>query len=146
MGDFFKPWKRKVGLVTLLLACVFAAAWTRSLFVEDFLGNGWRSWNGAIEQVFYTSSAGLLVITVHDENGARTEIVDHPAPPSVNNATAPASLPSAGTIGTAGSEEIQWWFPYWAITIPLTIISMWLLLSRARERESVSKSASNQVT
>ena len=30
MGEFFKPWRRKLGVVTLLMACVFAAGWSRS--------------------------------------------------------------------------------------------------------------------
>ena len=30
MGEFFKGWRRKVGVLTLLIACVFAAGWIRS--------------------------------------------------------------------------------------------------------------------
>ena len=35
MPEFFQGWKRKVGVVTLVIACVFAAAWIRSLLVKD---------------------------------------------------------------------------------------------------------------
>src|SRR6266700_4979357 len=35
MGDYFKPWRRKLGVVTLLLACVFVAGWVRSLSTFD---------------------------------------------------------------------------------------------------------------
>lgn len=33
MRDFFKPWRRKVGLLTLMMACVLTAVWIRSLSV-----------------------------------------------------------------------------------------------------------------
>jgi len=31
MGDVFKGWRRKVGIVTLGLACAFAAGWVQSI-------------------------------------------------------------------------------------------------------------------
>src|SRR5437764_781766 len=37
MREFFKPCRRKLGMVTLGLACVFAAGWVRSLSVDDFI-------------------------------------------------------------------------------------------------------------
>ena len=30
MGDFFHGWRRKVGLLTLVMACVFTAGWIRA--------------------------------------------------------------------------------------------------------------------
>jgi len=30
MGEFFKGWRRKIGVVSLVVACVFAAGWVRS--------------------------------------------------------------------------------------------------------------------
>lgn len=35
MREFFKGWKRIVGVVTLVMACVFAAGWVRSLVCYD---------------------------------------------------------------------------------------------------------------
>src|SRR5580658_9234756 len=35
MHDFFKPWRRKIGVVTLVLACVFAAGLVRSHATTD---------------------------------------------------------------------------------------------------------------
>lgn len=35
MKDFFRGWRRKVGVCTLAMACVFAAGWVRSLVVCD---------------------------------------------------------------------------------------------------------------
>ena len=35
VGEFFKGWRRKAGLVTLAMACVLAVAWMRSYVIED---------------------------------------------------------------------------------------------------------------
>ena len=35
MREFFKEWRRKVGLLTLLMACVFMAGWVRSHVIQD---------------------------------------------------------------------------------------------------------------
>src|SRR5438105_3724804 len=35
MRDFFKGWRRKIGVLTLVMACVCMAAWVRSYSAED---------------------------------------------------------------------------------------------------------------
>ena len=37
MGEFFRGWKRKTGMLTLVLACVFMAGWVRSSFFIEGL-------------------------------------------------------------------------------------------------------------
>ena len=37
MGEYFKPWRRKLGLATLVLACVFAAGWIRCQAYNDYV-------------------------------------------------------------------------------------------------------------
>ena len=37
MGEFFKPMRRKAGVVTLLLASVFVAGWVRSIHQMDVI-------------------------------------------------------------------------------------------------------------
>ena len=37
MGNYFIPWRRKIGCVTLVLACLFLAGWVRSSFFIDGL-------------------------------------------------------------------------------------------------------------
>ena len=36
MREYFRGWKRKLGVVTLVLACVFAAVWMRTFPGSDF--------------------------------------------------------------------------------------------------------------
>ena len=35
MGEYFKPYRRKFGILTLMIACKFMAGWVRSLFIHD---------------------------------------------------------------------------------------------------------------
>lgn len=61
MRDFFHGWRRKVGCVSLVMACAFASAWVRSLTIADLFafhvasqsydcfsssryGIGWNRW------------------------------------------------------------------------------------------------------
>ena len=37
MGDYFKPMRRKLGVVTLMMACVSVSGWVRSLTELDVL-------------------------------------------------------------------------------------------------------------
>jgi len=37
MGEFIKPWRRKFGVLTLMMACMFAAGWVRSLTLFDYI-------------------------------------------------------------------------------------------------------------
>ncbi|MEK6262669.1 MAG: hypothetical protein AABP62_29075 [Planctomycetota bacterium] len=35
VGEFFKGWRRKAGLVTLVMACVLGVGWMRSMVIRD---------------------------------------------------------------------------------------------------------------
>ena len=37
MGEFFHGWRRKSGLLTLLIACVFMIGWIRTYFITDLV-------------------------------------------------------------------------------------------------------------
>ena len=56
MGDFFHSGRRKVGLLTLVMACFFVAAWVRSLSTVDLVqfGSRTRETNG------FASASGLV--------------------------------------------------------------------------------------
>ena len=53
MAEFFQVRSRKIGVVTLLLACVFMAGWVRSQTIEDsfpLIASEIKSREGFIEQ------------------------------------------------------------------------------------------------
>ncbi len=111
MIEFFKGWRRKIGVLTLLMACAFAAVWVRSLSATDVikihtgekipkvlrLRAGWlRSHQGRIERI------ASLAIGKHGR-------------------------PAGGT------GFYLWQLPYWSVVIPLTLLSAYLLLSTTRQ-------------
>ncbi len=112
MGDYFKPWQRKIGVVTLVTACVFMAGWARSGLIHDVLRGG----PGDIE-CFIISHAGLFSIWIGPDSSTPkfSWITFGP------NVTNPATHP-----GTP--------IPYSTIAIPLTLLSVYLLLSQPKSR------------
>ena len=71
MRVFFKSWRRKIGVLTLVMACVFAAGWVRSFGNYDSLGLNCRPWRYAI-----SSGWGELhfVLAPHDKGGGLIHI------------------------------------------------------------------------
>ena len=62
LGNFFHGWRRKLGVVTLVLACVFMGGWMRSQFQFDDLelpagtaAYGFTSMGGGIDFYRFTS-------------------------------------------------------------------------------------------
>jgi hypothetical protein len=53
MGDYFKPWRRKIGVVTLVVACVFMAGWIRSFNFADAI---------QLDSVCFCSGEGNLYV------------------------------------------------------------------------------------
>lgn len=112
MRELFRGWKRKLGVVTLLLACVSTAGWVRSFYSKDsivtirtpnlpdrrgYLSAGWiSSEQGNIERV--TSLA-----------------VGRGGKPMI------------------GTAYRNWSVPYWSIVLPLTLVSTDLLFSKPRQ-------------
>ena len=60
MVAYFKGWRRKVGCVTLVLACVIVAGWVRSYKATD----NWDTICGRIE-----SSNGDISVSFEEMNG-----------------------------------------------------------------------------
>ena len=128
MGEFFHGWRRKVGCLTLVMACLFMAGWVRSRFVYDWIevntkpsrlsiSSGWgqiRLWGMSHQPTLptYRYSIGEELIGI-DVRGTPEWRIDF--------------------AGFQLSDQFHLCFiPYWSITVPLTLISLWLLLSKPR--------------
>lgn len=61
MGDFFRGWRRKLGVVTLAMACVLASAWLRSFSAYH------QQWSHKFDEVT-SYSVGLWNDHVHIES------------------------------------------------------------------------------
>ena len=146
MPPFFYDWRRKIGVMTLVMACVFAAGWVRSRTANDYV-------------IIPTNSAGFLVGSdIHGFCWIKSENLDYPevwyelygpgvsfefnAPyqrPIDYNAEATCSqwlgfqaIQINSNILRVRDRDLKWVLPYWSIVIPLTLLSAWLLLSKPR--------------
>lgn len=106
MLDVFRGWKRKLGVVLLLLALASLGAWVRG----RKYGNDTMSWpiDATTEYVIGIPPAGYWFTK------QRTKIF------TFKNGGGTTAL------------EYEWIFviPYWYVSTPLTVASAWLLLSK----------------
>lgn len=142
MWDYFKPFRRKLGLVTLLLACVVAAGWIRSRSYADC----WTIDNGMAGRNFGSSQFGLGYEYFHDSNGSviptRTHFSteDWSKGPLSSLDNMKWDFDACGfRFGEAKTSNKAFQLrtaiiPYWSIVTPLTLLSAWLLLSKSRTR------------
>lgn len=149
MRIYFHTRRRKIGLVTLILACVFLCGWARSRTYSD----GMEFDGGKRTRVHLESENGFLLLT------RITEDIDHdPFFPRWTTALAPdpdlvrlhyVDEPGIWRWGcfTIGSHEFPtlgktmdsvklWLISYMSLVIPLTLLSAALLLIRPRPTKS----------
>jgi hypothetical protein len=154
MGEFFHGWRRKFGLVTLVMACVSMAGWMRSHSVQDVV---------SIHSGRHTSESLSSVKCVlvwqrsqfdHDEyKGPRPEWTTYPFHSETKWFDETGMVWCWQLCGFGfgevpsdlieGVEEKFFFFPYWSVTVPLTFISAWLLLSKTGKSNS-KKSTANE--
>ena len=159
MGDFFKPWRRRFGLVTLAMACMFMAAWVRSMSVEDVLkfptAEGFRFFcTSEHERISWGKMTGPESersdkrVTRWKCLSGRIDLHSGIDPTNTSDhkfyhyehdwkwdwcgfyfAEGHGKL-----TGPCPSTRLRLYvIPYWSIVIPLTVISFWLLLSKPRK-------------
>lgn len=157
MREVFKPWRRKIGVLTLLMACVFAVAWLRSFrmnetitirsgtFTHESLVSverrvGWLRSRDQIE----SADRELGLTFPHWWYAALPGIRPDPARPFFGSADVHWRWQFLG----AGSGEIPAFssdfddssarhidfvvIPDWAVVVPLTLLSAYLLLTKPR--------------
>ena len=151
MGEFFRGWKRKVGVLTLVMACLLMGSWMRSRIgwdaLEFFRGSfAIQSDNGHL----------LLARIVINPSGRELKWSSMPGHywmgPTPNNPWQPIpfaqnkidwsfrwnGFESGDVLTTPVTGPSQTWMqfwqvPYWSIVLPLTLISAFLLLSKPRK-------------
>ena len=139
MSEFFRGWRRKVGCVTLVLACIAATAWVRSYVLFEkfcyrierfstshqhlYSTNGQIWWSRLLEEEgglhcrwHYSSKSSNVIICNAEDITWRWKAGEFEF----------GEFPDIG-IGKVTYAII----PYWSIVLPLTIISAFLLLSRS---------------
>ena len=140
MSEFFLGWRRKIGCVTLLMALVLTGAWVRSRSVCDFV-SVYRT-NALFR---FNSSGGYLGWFEHHKgiDTSRSKTMPFPSwgmrllsdyPDEFESTAITWKIRCLGFgIGDCSAFVSVLRVPYWSITIPLTLISFWLLLSNPRQ-------------
>jgi hypothetical protein len=144
---YFKPWRRKVGVVTLILACVFAAGWARSYSTVDYF-----TLNSSMSLIFVSGSGSFCLTT-----GRSGRHINTPGEPVVMYIS-PVSYLWRPVGSGARKLEFVWYnyrapkveiyrssgpgtekriemIPFWCVLLPIALLSAWLLLSKPRQRK-----------
>lgn len=152
MNGYFKPLRRKLGVVTLLLACIFAAGWVRSNYKYDlvtFNGKPWKFIAGSFPVTIYlgqtrhqpqlqffwmsiNSDFNSFTDTTITGTGKRTiDLADLKRHDVINWRWDWAGFHLSD--GRKYGRELRMCLlPYWSVVLPLTALSAWLLLSNVR--------------
>jgi hypothetical protein len=115
MREFFKPRRRKIGVMTLVLACAFAAGWVRSFSISEWV---------IFEDVhlIITSQFGRI-----QWNKYGWEVSDGPI--QFGSCDVRLIPPEYETSEYRNyNQEI----PYALLVLPLSILSAWVLLRKPR--------------
>ncbi len=148
MGDYFKPWRRKIGVLTLVLACVFAAGWVRSPFVQDTFIFPF----GMPSSLMLVSGSDRLIMAmfhIETDEAIPTRLWTSEKASTMSwhwnfaGTTLTTSFPdhafSVGDMdfGIRNTNVAAQWcqLPHWTLVVPLTLLSVYLLLSQPRKRE-----------
>ena len=140
MFNYFRGWKRKAGLVTLVIACLFAAGWLRSHSYIDIVASS----AGGMKSVCMSGSQKLrlifpgkrmlqMVVAIQDpDEGERTHgWIIAGAPWETKDFSIRSEVGRIVKVNSLDVKNEQFLLiPYWSIVIPLTLLSAWLLLSK----------------
>jgi hypothetical protein len=142
MGNFFEGWRRKLGVLTLLMACVFAAGWVRSFRFSEWLafpsGTNRGEMLGWLDcHVIWCTGLNLKAEDMEDLPTWSSEdfqSLDN----FVNGASTMEKREFGGFVWINDPEDVSALIvPFWSIVIPLTLVSAYLLLSKPRYTKSI---------
>ena len=168
MGEFFKPWRRRIGVVTLILACVLMVGWLRSLSTQDTFTVGF----GPSTQFKLVSISGRVILAKVSIDGKEPiltvpwtsqKIGDHehgwemvfrlPDRSQLNWV-----LCISENLFSTGDDEmganfisfvVKWFqFPYWFVVTPFVALSAFLLVTKPNKstQKKIPESTANEGT
>lgn len=145
MGTYFKPLRRKFGVLTLVMACVVAAGWVRSLSIGDTIslkshtllsGQGYIRWvrtTGRIDANRAFDHATGNPFNWYNGRGSKSAYDWRYCGFAYGKRDGADLLEDEGTIAFT---MFNYCAPYCAIVIPLTLLSAWMLLGKPRQWNS----------
>ena len=152
MREFFRGWKRKVGVATLVMTCGFAMLWIRSRsFTDEILfpmirTQGASEVAGMLDGLMSTRNAFVWArLPVHHD---QIDELGHIFPywqtdERTTDFDGQEYKRQSGAFGFAvyvaddrDQQAKYLLIPYWSIVIPLTLLSAYLLFSNPRVSQS----------
>lgn len=153
MGDYFCGWRGKAGCFTLLLALALTGAWLRSLRIHD----EWKPWKSdEFVYIIASENARLVFGRLHNP---RMHVVGPFIETETNAPTINKERIISGVVFKKDWEANRclfslerrshfWWnpfgsttmelellvIPYGPVVLPLTLLSAYLILWKARKR------------
>ena len=139
MGEFFKPWRRKIGLLTLVMACLCAAACVRSCEDAEIVNCCCFGTNCT-----FASAEGEIHWILTPHSSAEPALSRKIRPLYIGRVILWAYFSPDWEREFAGFQigegkdwdtRVKSYFgviPYWSIVIPQILISIWLFLSKPR--------------
>ena len=120
MPEYFKPWRRKLGTLTLLMACVFMSAWTRSLIMDDQISIPLRTY--VSDRFPHLDSISYVVNSTHGQIYLTERRVY-----AYQSATRLLGI----------NDDVRIRIHYIFVVPPLVALSAYLLLSKVRGKKTV---------
>jgi hypothetical protein len=141
MMDFFRGWRRKIGLLTLMMALVGMGLWLRSLIIVDGVqfpvgqyDNWIQSEFGFLHWTAFRTAPYRRRQASYYSKGLRIEVQSgKPVFPVLTKETFPSQLHIFGFHFCSGNEATRCYIPYWFIVIALIVLSVFLLLTKPRQ-------------
>ena len=124
MREFFSGWRRKIGVATLIGACILAGMWARSLVVSHHLFVGPA--NRLYQVRLFRGSMAYARIDAPDWPG--------PAPLIWEYDEEPYELIYI-LLGEWEFDSFTWTIPLYAFIVPLTILSAYLIVWKPRKQQ-----------
>ena len=114
MGEYFRGWKRKVGCVTLLMACALMLGWVLGLISETWLDKLFANNTQYVQYRLALTPEGFQFHKHQGYTPANGKPVDR--------------------------DPVVIIIPLAPFAIPLTLLSAWLLLSKPRSKPAATQS------
>jgi len=149
MGDYFHGWRRKVGIVTLLMALVFMAGWVRSFSADDLICFKQHQFNSVCGGLVWERPAqqpsmqfSHFVFSSRDLRNPNHIVgpFESSTPDDkwrrqfAGFVVAEYRVAVTSANKTTSIEANRFYrVPYWSIVIPMTLLSTFLLLTKPRQ-------------
>jgi len=150
MGEFFKGWRRKIGVLTLVMALVFTVGWVRSISIYDRINLLAFVDRKPQECSYVIVSQHSCIMLLRWEGTKPFRVL--PSDVFHSGPLAPSDPPNSGLSysdeclgqfcgaafrqGHAANGQIKEYtfvLHYWHFVLPLTLVSLWLLLTKPRK-------------